>query len=204
MSRMSLSSEPPEAPGAGVEGPDWSTALPGAVREVEDFLAESGWEQPPQLFALVPTADLLAAEPALAEALAEGDGLTPIAQDPVDDGDLAEALERIFWPDGVSGCALAQDIVVLPPGAEAELDQAIAASGAAQEASAPELDQVAIRFAHSHPDRRDARLVVGVLRSGGHCCLMRIRGVDDEPDELVEHPDLAPNMVSALLRTLEG
>jgi hypothetical protein len=200
MSVMSLSSE---HPGAAPGAPDWSTALPGAVREVEDFLAESGWGQPPQLFALVPTAELLAAEPALAESLPEGGGLTPIAQDPVDEGDLAEALERIFWPDGVSGCALAQDIVVLPPDAEADLDRAVAESGTDEGASG-ERDQLALRFAHSHPDRRDARLVVGVLRAGGHCCLMRIRGREDEPDELVEHPDLAPNMVAALLRTLES
>jgi hypothetical protein len=178
---------------------DWSSALPTAAREVEDFLSESGWDQPPQLFALVPTAQLLQAEPGLATRLAVAEGLTPVAQDPLTDADVAEKLAEICWPDGVTGCALAQEIVVLPPAAEAELDQAVAgASG-----SPDDLDQVAVRVAQRHPDRRDARLVVAVLRAGGHCCLLRVRGTGDQPDELVEHPDLAPNMVNALLRTLD-
>jgi hypothetical protein len=195
MSAMNHSTEPHS---------DWSAALPGVVREVEDFLAASGWDQPAQLFALVPTADLIAAEPGLAGSLAEGNGLTPVAQEPIDGTDVASVLDEICWPDEVSGCALTQDIVVLPPDAEAALDEVIKSSAPpeAEEPPGPELDQVALRFAHSHPDRRDARLVVGVLRSGGYCCLLRLRGTDDEPDELVEHPDLAPNMVTALLRTL--
>ncbi len=196
---MNHSTEPPPS-----AQPDLTSALPVAVREVEDFLAEAGWDQPPKLFALVPTAELLAAEPGLAGSLAVGQGLTPVAQDPIGAADLATTLDGICWPDGVSGCALAQDIVVLPPAAEAELDRAVQGAGPTAEDSPGELDQVAVRFAHSHPDRRDARLVVGVLRTGGYCCLLRLRGADDEPDELVEHPDLAPNMVNALLRTLES
>jgi hypothetical protein len=178
---------------------DWSSALPTAAREVEDFLSESGWDQPPQLFALVPTAQLLQAEPGLATRLAVAEGLTPVAQDPLTDADVAEKLAEICWPDGVTGCALAQEIVVLPPAAEAELDQAVAGA----EGSQDDLDRVAVRVAQRHPDRRDARLVVAVLRAGGHCCLLRVRGTGDQPDELVEHPDLAPNMVNALLRTLD-
>ncbi|HEY9415173.1 MAG TPA: PPA1309 family protein [Pseudonocardia sp.] len=186
---------------------DWTAALPGVVREVEDFLAASGWDQPAQLFALVPTADLIAAEPALAGSLAQGHGLTPVAQEPIDGTDVAAVLDEICWPPEVTGCALTQDILVLPPEAEEALDEVISSSAppdADVEQAGPELDQVALRFAHSHPDRRDARLVVGVLRTGGYCCLLRLRGLDDEPDELVEHPDLAPNMVTALLRTLDS
>lgn len=191
MSRMNHSTEP---------HPDWTAALPGVVREVEDFLAGSGWDQPPHLFALVPTADLLAAEPGLADSLPAGGGLTPVAQDPIENPDVASALEQICWPEAVTGCAFTQDIVVLPPAAEAELDEAVGEVSAPGDS--PEADQMALRFAHNHPERRDARLVVGVLRSGGYICLMRLRGVDDQPDQLVEHPDLAPNMVTALLRTL--
>ena len=198
---------------------DWSSALPVAVREVEDFLSATGWDQPPQLFALVPTAQLLAAEPALAASLTAPEGLTPVAQDPLTDSDLAATLEGICWPDGVIGCALAQEIVVLPPAAEAELDRAVAAAAGTprivdgaggadsddtvDDAAAADLNRVAVRVAQSHPDRRDARLVVAVMRAGGYCCLLRIRGVGDQPDELVEHPDLAPNMVNALLGTLD-
>jgi hypothetical protein len=193
MSAMNHSTEPQS---------DWTGALPGVVREVEDFLAGAGWDQPPQLFALVPTAELLAAEPGLAGSLSEESGLTPVAQDPIDSPDVAAALEEICWPEGVTGCAFTQDIVVLPPAAEAELDSVV--GPAADPEENPELDQIALRFAHNHPDRRDARLVVGVLRSGGYCCLLRLRGEDDQPDQLVEHPDLAPNMVNALMRTLES
>lgn len=34
-------------------------ALRTAVREIEGYAAEAGWDQPARLFALVPTADLL-------------------------------------------------------------------------------------------------------------------------------------------------
>jgi hypothetical protein len=138
----------------------------------------------------------------LAERLPSVEGLTPVAQEPLPTDDLAETLAEICWPEGVAGCALAQEIVVLPPEAQAELDDAVAGADAAGESRA-ELDRVAVRVAQRHPDRREARLVVAVLRAGEHCCLMRLRGVDEAPDELVEHPDLAPNMVSALLHTLD-
>lgn len=177
--------------------PDWSAWLPAATREVEDFLAETGWDQPPQLFALVPTSELVAAEPELAARLTAVEGLTPVAQDPLTNDDLAETLAGIFWPDEVTGCALAQEIVVLPPGAEEELDRAVA------DVDDDELNRVAVRVAQQHPDRRDARLVVAVLRAGSFCCVLRLRGAHGEPDEVVEHPDLAPNMVNALLHTLD-
>ncbi|HEY2203300.1 MAG TPA: PPA1309 family protein [Pseudonocardia sp.] len=184
------------------DGPaEWSTALPVAVREVEDFLSETGWDQPPQLFALVPTARLLEAEPGLAERLPSQDGLTPIAQDPLADSDLAETLATICWPAEVPGCALAQEIIVLPPEAEAELERTVDDVGDTR--SEDDLSRVAVRVAQHHPSRREARLVVAVLRGGGHCCLLRVRGADGQPDELVEHADLAPNLVTALLRTLD-
>jgi hypothetical protein len=182
------------------KGPiDWSTWLPPAAREVEDFLSDAGWDQPPQLFALVPTAALVAAEPDLADRLPNAQGLTPIAQDPLESADLADTLSGICWPDTVAGCALAQEIVVLPPEAERELG----AAGTGTETPEDELDRVAVRVAQRHPDRREARLVVAVLREGTSCCVLRLRGDNDHPDELVEHPDLAPNMVHALLRTLD-
>jgi hypothetical protein len=181
---------------------DWAQWLPPATHEVDDFLAEAGWDQPPQLFALVPTRQLLEAEPELAESLPGTEGLTPIAQEPLNAADLADNLSQIVWPEAVAGCALAQEIVVLPPEAEAELDRAVDET-VVDGAGVDERNEVAVRVARSHPDRREARLVVAVLRAGTCCCLMRVRGTGDEPDELVEHPDLAPNMVGALMRTLE-
>src|SRR3954470_16699748 len=99
----------------GANAPDWweDDELAAAVADVEQFAGEAGWDRPPQLFALVETAELVAAQPELA---GEGDGTyTPVAQDPLPTGDLFDALGTISWPPGVAGCVLVQEILVLPP-----------------------------------------------------------------------------------------
>jgi hypothetical protein len=58
------------------------------------------------------------------------------------------------------------------------------------------------RIAMEHPSRREARLVAGVLRDGSAACVLRVRGEDEGADEIVEHPELAPNLVDALRETL--
>ncbi|MEV4056146.1 PPA1309 family protein [Amycolatopsis sp. NPDC049688] len=163
------------------------------AREIEDFMAAGGWDQPPQLFALVPTAALLDEQPELAGQLDRANPLTPVAQEALPEGDLAEALGRIAWPDLVIGCALAQEIIVLPPGSESELPDVA-------EADAESLR----RAAADHPQRTEARLVAAVLRDGEGACVMRLRGAgtDESVDEIVESPDLAPNLVEALKATL--
>lgn len=165
-------------------------ALPAVAREVEDFVSATGWDQAPQLFALVPTADLLAQQPDLVDKLDPDAELTPVAQEPLPERDLAEVLGGIVWPEAVSGCALAQEIVVLPPDAEEELTT-----------TAEDTDRV-LRFAAEHPRRREARLVAAVLRDGSTACVLRLRGDEEHPDEIVEHPELAPNLTAALHQTL--
>jgi len=167
-----------------------AVVLPTVAREVEEFVATAGWDQPPQLFALVATSDLIAQQPELRAQLdPEASPLTPIAQDELS-GDLGEALAGIEWPTAVTGCALAQEIVVLPPEAETELHHG-------------ELDdEAARRFAAEHPGRREARLVAAVLRDGSVSCVLRLRGTVELPEEFVEHPELAPNLTDALLATL--
>ena len=58
--------------------------LSAVVGEVEGHVAEAGWDQPPQLFALVQTEQLLRTEPQLASTMglvaADPASLTPIAQ----------------------------------------------------------------------------------------------------------------------------
>lgn len=169
-------------------------SLPQVVREVEDFAASAGWDQPPQLFALVATADLLARQPELGDQVDVDSSWTPVAQEPLPGEDLAEALAGIVWPETVGGCALVQEIVVLPPDAEADLD----AAGTGQDADAARMRRIAME----HPRRREARLVAGVLRDGSAACVLRVRGDHDAPDEIVEHPELAPNLVDALRETL--
>ena len=46
-----------------------TSPLPRLVREIESHVAEGGWDQGARLFALVPTAELLAREPGLAAVL---------------------------------------------------------------------------------------------------------------------------------------
>lgn len=75
------------------------------VRELEQHAAGSGWDRPAQLFALVPTAELIEREPGLA-ALLEGAGaLTPIEQDELPGESLEEALHQIVWGPEVAGVA---------------------------------------------------------------------------------------------------
>jgi hypothetical protein len=198
------------------------SALSACVREVVAFVDAGGWDQPPQLFALVPTAELAAAEPGVADQLAEGSELTPVAQEglpgsngtggPDGSPDLDAALATLSWPPAVAGCALVHEILVLPPDAEAELDEAVAHAVGAPGADEATAERVAVEHAASHPDRREARLVAAALRGGPTLCLLQLRPrPGEEPaqvagqpgPELLEHPELAPNLVAALLATLE-
>src|SRR3954468_11561097 len=93
------------------------------VGEVEEHVAEAGWDQPPQLFALVDTEELRRAEPQLARTMglvaALPGSLTPIAQEPLAEGPLDEALAGIVFGPEVLGVVLAHEVLVLPPGVEA-------------------------------------------------------------------------------------
>lgn len=166
--------------------PDWweDNDLAIAVAEAEQFAAETGWDSPPRLFALVVTDDLRAAQPDLAAHLAENGHYTPIAQDPLNGDDLEAALARIEWPDTVAGCVLVQEILVLPPEIGAQLAD----------------DPQAAATAASHPARTEARLTVGVLRGeSGGACQLRVRA--DPAVEPLRGADLAPGVIAALQAT---
>lgn len=164
------------------------------VREVERHVAEGGWDQRPKLFALVETADLVRAEPALAAQLGLAEqvvppgSLTPVEQEDLGDRPLDEALATIAWPAEVLGCALVQEVVVLPPTAEEEMP----ADGD------PEA------WAVAHPDRREVRMVVGVLRDGSRASALRLRtaGGGTGEEDVLTGPDLAPGLAAALAATL--
>ena len=116
------------------------------------------------------------------------EALTPVAQEELPDGPLDEVLGQIGWPPEVLGCALSQEIVLLPPSAEQDLTD-LASEAAAGAALA-------------HPDRREARLVVAVLRDGRSASILRLRGTaGTTDDDLLTGPDLAPNLVAALSAT---
>jgi hypothetical protein len=183
--------------------------LARSVREVAEFVDAEGWGNPPQMFALVPTADLVAAEPGLVDQLDQANELTPIAQesfpDDVTGGSMAldEFLATTSWPDAVQGCVLVQEIVVLPPDAESTLDDALAPLLADHEAA----DAAARAAAEAHPDRREARLFAAVLRASTSLALLQVRPEDDADEfgdlDLRTYPNLAPNVIEALHHTFE-
>ncbi len=168
-----------------------STPLRLVALEIETDAAARGWDQPPRLFALVPTAELVRREPALAGQLAaqleaDPDGFTSIEQDGLaPDRPLEDVLGEITWPDTVAGCAAVVERVMLPPDAEEHLPD-----------DADEL----MEFVAGHPDRREVRLVAAVTRDGARHSAVRAREPDDAP--LLEGPDLVPGLLDHLSRTL--
>ena len=175
-------------------GDPLTSPLSFVVGEVEGHVAEAGWDQPPQLFALVQTEALLRAEPQLAQSmgLVPGDpsSLTPVAQEALGDGPLDEQLASLVFGADVLGVVLAHEVLVLPPSAEALLAEAL-------------LDDDPAAVAAEHPERREVRMVVGVARGGSTSCVLRLRGAGEDADERVTGPDLAPALSAALLATLE-
>jgi hypothetical protein len=173
--------------------PPRSTMLEATTVEIEAYVADAGWDRAPSLFALVPT-HLVPPAPLHAASEAQRGpvehGITPVLQEQVPDVALDELLAGIGWPDEVIGCAVSQEIVMLPPSAEAEVGQLP--------------DTAAIALAGRHPARQEARLVVAVLRDGHVASVLRLRGrgADSNSDELLTGPDLAPNLAAALRATL--
>jgi len=163
--------------------------LEATLAEIETHLAAGGWDRRPTLYALVRADRFLADDPATGRRLGldqvAGDTLTPVEQDELPEGPLDDVLAGIAWPDAVTGCALSQEIVFLPPQAEADLTP----------------EQVAGRAAE-HPDRREARLLVAALRDGTTAALLRLRETDGTDGELLTGSELAPNLAAALLQTL--
>lgn len=177
-----------EEPGSTVD-----PALVAVVREIEEHAAGEGWDREARLFALVPTGDLLAREPRLAEAMgieeSDADGtLTPVEQElPAGDEPVESVLEQIMWPDEVTGCAVVVERLVLPPSADGELPDEISA---------------AHEYAADHPDREEVRIVAAAMRSGETFCALRLRTHDD-PFSVVESRDLVPALLQLLTGTFE-
>jgi hypothetical protein len=185
------------------------SALARCVHEVVDHIDAEGWDQPPKLYALVPTELLAAAEPGLLDQLEDGAEVTPIEQEPLPDDIIggSRALEEFLattnWPESVEGCILVQEIVVLPPAAESDLDHAVEPVVTDEHAA----DEIARLTADAHPDRRAARLFVGVLRDGPSLSLLQMRPDEDADPyaelQLLTYDGLAPHLVHALYATLD-
>lgn len=171
---------------------DADPALATAVLEIEQHLSTGGWDQPAHLYALVDTASLVVAEPALAASMgldadAERGSLTAVEQEQVDPATpLEQVLESIVWPPTVTGCAVMVERLVLPPGTDDEL---------------PEDLESAQAFAREHPDRQEVRIVAGVTRTGSTYCALRLRAHDDDTS-VVGGLDLVPGLLDLLRATL--
>ncbi|MGI8682794.1 MAG: PPA1309 family protein [Mycobacteriales bacterium] len=168
-----------------------SAGLAAVVAEIERHVAEDGWDQPLRLYALVATADLLRREPALAASLGLAEAttaaLTPVEQDSLPPGPLDDVLAGVGWPAEVLGCAVVTEATVLPPGADGE---------------APPEGMDPAGWASRHPDRREVRMAVGVLRDGSRAATLRLRGTLGAGEEVLGGPDLVPNLADALAATL--
>jgi hypothetical protein len=166
---------------------DADEGLATAVLEIERHAAESGWDQPARLFALVETARLAASEPQLADSLGE-EPLTPVEQEGLAAGRaLEEQLAGITWPETVLGCAALVERVVLPPDVEAQL---------------PDQPRAAAMFAAEHPDRQEVRIVAAATRTGASYCALRLRAHDDD-ESVLTGTDLVPGLVRLVRATLE-
>lgn len=166
-------------------------ALAAALLEIERHVGHGGWDQPARLFALVPTAELLAAEPALVDQLPDLDALphgalSSIEQEGFNSNGLEviEALAGIGWPASVFGCAVALERLFVPPHVEDQI---------------PDDDAAAEDFVAHHPERQDVRVVVGVTRPGTQFGVARLRS---DPGELLAAEDLVPGLAEVLSRTL--
>ncbi|GAA3545255.1 hypothetical protein AFL01nite_15720 [Aeromicrobium flavum] len=166
--------------GMGEDSPVRQAAL-----EVESHVGDGGWDQPPRLFALVLTADLLAAQPELADELGDPESYTPIEQELPQGREVEDLLPEIGWPGEVAGCAVVMERLTLPAEAEAQL---------------PDDPTAAVEFAAEHPDRQEMRIVAAVLRDGPAHVAVRPRVPADAP--LIEGPGLVPGLVELLTETL--
>lgn len=185
---MTQTEDPADDPAALPEDP----ALATAVLEIEAHVAGEGWDRPARLYALVDTAELVAQEPALAEAMGiDGPGddgsFTPIEQEPLPVGQtLEDALHTIVWPDSVIGCAAVIERLVLPPGTDDDI---------------PDDPAAAEVWAREHPDRQEVRMVAGATRAGASYCALRLRAHDDD-QSVVNGTELVPGLLDLLHATL--
>jgi hypothetical protein len=169
--------------------------LTRAVLEIDEYASGVGWDQPARLFALVDTEQLREQEPALSQQLGLENGedlaaLTPVEQDEIPAGaPLDEFLATIAWPDVVAGCALTVERQMLPPAAEQSIPEGLDGDALAT-------------WVAAHPERREVRMTVGVLRDGTRESAIRLREKDTTA-EVLTGSDLVPGLAEALRSTFE-
>lgn len=172
------------------------TALITVVREIERTASAQGWDQPPQLYALVTTRELLRTRGVPDEVARRLEGswdgsdeqLSAVVQQMAPAQDLEGELRRLAWPPTVAGAALTVERVIVPPAVEEQ---------------APDDPEEALEFFAHHPAHAEVRLTVGALRGGEAWCALRSRDFDED-DRVGAGADLAPSLVEALRDSLRG
>lgn len=163
------------------------------AQETEQHVAADGWGQRERVFALVPTADLVAAEPSLADALAGAGRYSSIEQELPEGVELEEYLGRLAWPRSVTGCALAVERLRAAPAAEGETageaSDAASGGGAGDTASGTGTEPV--------------RLLVVATREGERFTLVRFAAHDSD-DAVAVGAEVGTDLQAALGTTLEG
>jgi hypothetical protein len=186
--------EAPTPPAGGADDalrPAVDLTLRAAVLELERHVAGAGWDQPAQLYALVPAGDLIRDDSEAAQLVGLPPDTDPDTLVTIEQGDLPaelsleELLEQIEWPPEVRGTAVVLERLVLPPSV----------------GEVPEASDEATRFAQDHPEREEVRIVAGALRGGATYAAMRLRSRDEDL-AVLESPDLVPTLLELLQSTL--
>lgn len=147
------------------------------MADIESDRGQRGWDQPPALYALVATADLVAREPQMELALSSRQAiLTAIEQEQLPDS-LEKFLPTIEWPAEVLGAAVVLERWIVPD----HIDEDSLESWAAD-----------------HPGKEEVRIVAAVMRDGSKACSIRLRS---HGDEVMTGPDLAPGLTELLALT---
>lgn len=195
MSKNPAGGNAPEGTTSPGGAPSAATPLTRAVLELDEYASGLGWDQPARLYALVDPAVLRRTEPGVATQLGLDDGerggvLTSVEQDELPGGTpIDEFLATIAWPEMVVGCAMVVERLMLPPDAEKQVP-----SGAS--------DAELAQWVAGHPDRREVRMTVAVLRDGARESALRLRE-KDSPTEVLTGADLVPGLAEALAATFE-
>jgi len=171
----------PDGGNGGVAGELTPSADPAGPEELTSVVlwaarhsAVGGWGQKPQLYALARKAELERSGESLPEsgASAAEDALFLIPHRMPRGNHPAEALASIQWSSDVAGCVLVTEVAV-----SNDEDSGTVSTG-------------------SEEETRQGRLTIGVLRDGEYVCCLQFH------DELIIGPDLADDLVTALLGTL--
>jgi len=151
------------------------SVLADTVRELDQHVAEGGWDQSARLFAIVPTADLATDHPELVSAENSGQFMFVEQEAPLDNENVIGSLEQISWPAEITGAAIAiERLISMQPDDEVDLE--------------------------SDSQTQELRIIALVMRDGTNINAIRQRSFDDGTDVAVAS-DLVPAINKALLQT---